>query len=238
MGKSGVGLMRLDILSAGAAQEIVSLLSRPFKEQTGIEVQGQYGAVGAIKEKLVAGEPADVIILTSALIASLLEDGYVVAGASKDVGMVRAAIAVRNGDSLPSVNDDAGLGAALSQATAIYLPDPERATAGIHFARVIDSLGLTGECKDKLRAFPNGHAAMTGLAQDTGNAPIGSTQVTEILTVPGVSLAGFFPKQFELSTIYTAAVAAKARSPVAARAFVELLTGDSTGQDRTNCGFE
>jgi molybdate transport system substrate-binding protein len=67
---------------------------------------------------------------------------------------------------------------------------------------------------------------------------IGCTQLTEILHVAGVQLAGMLPKEFELATVYTAAVCTKAQSPGEARAFVQRLASAANAAARRQCGFE
>ncbi|MFL4987542.1 MAG: substrate-binding domain-containing protein, partial [Microvirga sp.] len=67
--------------------------------------------------------------------------------------------------------------------------------------------------------------------------PIGCTQVTEMLSTPGVTVAGALPAGFELATIYTAAVAADAAEPVLAHRLAALLTGEAARQARTRAGF-
>ena len=99
------------------------------------------------------------------------------------------------GDPAPSIGDAAALRAALLAADAIYFPDPKLATAGIHFAKVLDALGIAGEVAARLRPFPNGAAAMQALARAPDARPIGCTQVTEILNTPGVTLVGPLPKR-------------------------------------------
>ena len=59
---------------------------------------------------------------------------------------------------------------------------------------------------------------MRALAQSRAARPIGCTQVTEILSTPGVTLVGPLPKEFELATVYTAGVCTKAALPAEARA--------------------
>jgi len=54
--------MRLHVLSGGAAQGVVIALAAGFRAATGYEIDGTFGAVGAMKEKLLAGTPADVLI--------------------------------------------------------------------------------------------------------------------------------------------------------------------------------
>jgi len=50
----------LRLVSAGAAHALVQASARA----AGVEVAGSFGAVGAMLEKLDAGEAADVVILT------------------------------------------------------------------------------------------------------------------------------------------------------------------------------
>ena len=70
--------MQLRILSGGAAQGLVHALSSQFEAQTGCKIEGNFGAVGAMKDKLLAGAPADLLILTSAIIAELTRLGHVI----------------------------------------------------------------------------------------------------------------------------------------------------------------
>jgi molybdate transport system substrate-binding protein len=67
--------MRLEILSGGATQGLVAALGPQFKAETGCDVGGSFGAVGAMRDRLLAGAAADVLILTSALIAELASCG-------------------------------------------------------------------------------------------------------------------------------------------------------------------
>ena len=65
----------MNILCAGAAQGLVKALQGVFLELTGAKVEVRFGAVGAMKEALLAGEPCDVMIVTEAMISSLQADG-------------------------------------------------------------------------------------------------------------------------------------------------------------------
>lgn len=227
-------LIRLQLLSAGAAQGVVTALAK----QSGYEIAGSFGAVGAMREKLLAGEPADLIILTRALIDGLAASGHVLAGTAADLGKVRTGVAVRGGDPFPDIAVPEGLRTALLTADAIYCPDPEKATAGIHFVKVLDSLGIRAQVAARLRAHPNGATAMRELAASRDARPIGCTQITEILNTPGAVLAGPLPTQFELATVYTAGVCSGAADPEAARRFAALLASETTRELRRGAGFE
>jgi len=229
--------MQLKILSGGAAQGLVHALSPQFQAQTGCEIEGIFGAVGAMRDKLLGGAPADMVILTQALIAELARTGHVVAGSAADIGPVLTAVAVRSGDPVPPIGDADALRNALRAADGIYFPDPKLATAGIHFAKVIEALGLTEELKNRLRVFPNGTTAMRELAAVKGGRPIGCTQITEILAMSGATLVGLLPKEFELATIYTIGICAKARESALAQKFAAMMTSPAAHELRERLGF-
>jgi molybdate transport system substrate-binding protein len=230
--------MQLHILSGGAAQSVVNALAGDFRAATGCELACTFSAVGAMKAKLLSGAPADLVILTQTLIAELAAGGQVIRDSCADLGRVRTGVAVRTGDPLPDIASAAALRSALLAADGIYLPDPQKATAGIHFARVLDSLGIRGEVEPRLKPYPNGNTAMHELALAQGTHLIGCTQVTEINSTPGVKLAGMLPREFELATVYSVGVCAGAASQDAARRFAALLTGESSRALRMKAGFE
>ncbi len=227
--------MKLTILSGGAAQGLVSALAPQFKSETGAEIDGTFGAVGAMRDKLLAGAAADVLILTSSLIADLAKAGHV--AASADVGSVATGVAVRTGDPAPAIGDADALRAALRAADGIYFPDPKLATAGIHFAKVLEKLGIADEVAPRLRTFPNGATAMRALADAKGGRPIGCTQITEILNTQVATLVGHLPKDVALATVYTLGICTKAQSPDLARKLAALLTAETTRDLRRRLGF-
>ena len=228
----------LHLLSGGAAQGLVGQLQAQLEAQQGFTVQGSFGAVGLMKDKLLAGAPCDVVILTAALIEELEQQGHVQAGTARALGVVRTGVAVKAGEPLPVVDTPEALAALLRSAQGIYFPDPVKATAGIHFMKVLKTLGVDEELASRLRPFPNGATAMREMAAAAGPGLVGCTQVTEILYTPGVSLAGVLPSAFELATVYTAAVCSRAAEPAAAQALVQLLSAPAAGPLRLAGGFE
>ena len=229
---------KIHLLSGGAANGLVSQLKPRFLARTGFQVEGEFNAVGMIKDKLLAGAACDVIILTDALIAQLISSGHAVADSARALGLVKTGIAVKNDAMRPSVGTAADLTQALRSATNIYFPDPVKATAGIHFMKVLRQLGIEAEVADRLRPCPNGAAAMQALSQASESGSIGCTQVTEIIFAPGVQLVAALPKEFELATVYTAAVCSHAAQPQAAAELIELLIGIEAAGLRSAGGFE
>ena len=228
----------LILLSAGAAKALVEGIAADFHRTTGVSIRGTFGAVGAMREKLVAGEACDAFVSTAAMLDTLAKDRHIVAASIRPIGRVRTGIAVRSGDPVPAVASGDALAARLRDAPAIFMPDPERATAGIHFVRVLDRLGLLAQLGSRLRTFPNGATAMRELAHCGIANAIGCTQVTEILYTPGVVLAGLLPSEYELATLYSAGVCTRAMSPKLAATFIEWLVDERRAELRRLGGFE
>jgi molybdate transport system substrate-binding protein len=227
----------LNILSGGAAQGLVKSLAPAFKARTGFDIEGEFGAVGAMADKLRAGRPADIIILTEALVRTLAQEKLVAPASVKNVGLVETALAVRANDPGISAPDQESLRKALLAADAIYVPDIKASTAGIHVARVLALLGIDEEVESRLKIYPNGATAMRHLAESPARQPIGCTQSTEIIGTPGVTLSGALPPGCELATMYTAAVKAGAVRPREAQVLIELLIAVDHRELRRRAGF-
>jgi molybdate transport system substrate-binding protein len=227
----------LNLLCAGAAQGLVKSLQPRFERETGVVLQARFGAVGVMKEALLGGDPCDVMVVTDAMVVALQAAGALDAQRRAPLGSVRTGVAVRRGEPLPEIASPQALKASLLAASAVYFPDPQRATAGIHFASVLEQLGIKDALAPRLRTFPNGATSMRELAVAAPGA-IGCTQITEILYTPGIALVGALPAAFELATVYSAAVAARAAHPALAQRLVQLLAGPGSRALRAESGFE
>ena len=227
----------LNILSGGAAHGLVASLAPELKARTGLEISGEFGAVGVMAEKLRNGVAADIVILTAALLARLADEKLVVAASIADVGLVETALAVRSADPRVSVKDANDLRAAFLAADEIFVPDTKASTAGIHIAKVLNQLGIADEVQARLKIYPNGATAMRHLAASDGALPIGCTQSTEIISTKGVVLSGVLPSGCALATMYTAGVAKHAVNAKQAQVLIDLLTNADQRQLRERAGF-
>jgi molybdate transport system substrate-binding protein len=227
----------LRVLSGGAAQGLVEALRADFEATCGCRIEGTFGAVGAMRQRLLAGEPADLMILSRALIDGLGRDGRVDAASVRDIGLVETAVAVRAGDPAPSTDSAEQLRSALLAADAIHFPDPAQATAGIHFAGVLEKLGLGDALVARLRPAPNGATAMRALAASTSARPIGCTQATEILSTPGIALVGPLPPGCDLATTYSCAVTTTSAMAADAAHLAALLADEAHRGLRQRLGF-
>lgn len=227
----------LNLLSGGAAQGLVRQLAPAFEQAHGVRFQASFGAVGAMKQKLLEGAPCDVLILTQALIDGLAHSGQVQAASARNLGTVMTSVAVKSGQKHPCVHDGESLRQALCSASGIYFPDPNLATAGIHFMKVLTDLGIAQTLSDRLRVYPNGATAMKAMADSNDPHVMGCTQITEILITEGIDCVADLPPGYELATVYTAAVCRASPSADLAAQFIEALTGKAAQGLRRQAGF-
>jgi molybdate transport system substrate-binding protein len=227
----------IHLLSGGAAQGLVNDLKPSIEIATSTMMSSTFGAVGLMKQKLIEGAPCDVVILTAALIEQLTASGHVLAGSARHLGPVKTGVAVKSGSPWPQVETAEQLKAAMLAATGIYFPDPQLATAGIHFMKVLNGLGIADTVASKLRPYPNGNTAMNAMAACDDPQVIGCTQVTEILITAGVDLVANLPIEFELATMYTAGVRSTSTCAQQAQAMIDILTSSEHANLRARGGF-
>ncbi|MDH3287893.1 MAG: substrate-binding domain-containing protein [Betaproteobacteria bacterium] len=225
------------ILSAGAAQAVVEPLMAAFKQE-GHDVKAEFSAVGAMKARLLEGVPADLIILSGAMIDELIAAGQVVAGSRADLGRVGTGVAVRAGTPLPNVKTTDALRGSLLAAKKIVCPDPGTATAGKVVMSVLERMGIAEQARPRLQFFPNGYAAMSWLAESHGTLEVGITQNTEIKANKGVTYVGPLPDELQMKTIYSAGLCARAQDSDTAKSFLVRLTGPANRPALEAAGYE
>jgi len=190
----------IKVLSAGAVKDIVAELAEAFRQETGHTVMLSSGTAGGIRQKVTAGDPADVVIVTDTVLAQLAATGLVVADSRADIARTGIGVAVREGAPLPDISSPEAFKRTILAATSIVYLDPASgATSGVYFAGVLERLGIAAAVKDK----------------------------SEILPVKGVTLVGPLPRDLQKITTYSAVLSTRAATPAAARAFIAFMTRPS-----------
>ena len=232
-----VSALELNVLAAGAVEAVVQDVVGSFEKESGHTVKLTYAPVGALRDKIYAGEPADLTIVTPVIIEQLLARGLVRPGTRTDLGRVGGGIAVRKGAPKPAIGTPGELKQALLAAKEIYYADPKIATAGAYFLQVADRLGIGEEVRKKGRTAGGGKVSMEMMARSSVEA-IGLTQISEILSVPEVELVGPYPGDLQLMTTYTGILLERTPNPAAAEAFLRFLTSSPVQARFKQQGYE
>lgn len=224
------------VLSAGAMKAMVTELAEAFLKESGHTVIVTSGTVGAVRQKLTAGEPADVVIATDTAIDELAHQGAIVTGTRTDLARTGIGVAVRQGAPLPDISTpEAFKRTLLSAKSLVYVNPSLGATSGIHFAGVLQRLGIADAVKDKTLLWPGGYAAE---AVAKGQAELCVHQISEILPVKGVTLVGPLPRDLQKITTYSAGLPAQSAAPEAARVFIAFMARPSFKSRLAEAGLD
>jgi molybdate transport system substrate-binding protein len=209
------------VISAGAVKSVVTDMAQAYEKETGNKVVMTFGPVGVVRQKL-ASEPADVVIMSDTALDDTINKGGVASGSRADIGRTGIGVGVKDGAPKPDISTVDAFKRALLEAKSITYVDPAQgATSGIHFASVLQNLGLANLVKPKTTLVPGGYPAELVAA---GKVEMVVHQISEIVPVKGVTLVGPLPKELQKITVYSGGVAAKSTNTELARAFLAFLT--------------
>jgi molybdate transport system substrate-binding protein len=203
-------------------QSAVEALIPEFEQTTGQRIVATWATSATLDKRLRAGESADLIISTRGGIDALIREGTVVPGTRVDIANSVVALAVRTGEAQPDISTPDALKRTLLAARNISYSDPSAGgTSGVHFAKVLEQLGIAEAMRAKTRfPPPNGFAASL-LA--TGDVDLAVQQTQELASVPGVQVVGPLPAELQLVTTFAAGIPASSKQASAASAFVRFL---------------
>jgi len=227
----------LKVFCAGAVKSAIADFAQSFERETGHGLQFTFGTVGGLLDRIEAGEPADVLVLARPPLEQAAQRGKVLPGSIVDLGRVGVGIAVHNDAPSPDVSTPDALRTALLAARSLAYGDPAKGdSSGIHFAQVLDRLGITQEMGAKTILAPVGLAVAELV--ERGEAQMGATQASVIRACRGIKLVGLLPASLQHYTTYAAAVTTDAVSGEAAGRFVDYLTTAPAKSGFARAGFD
>jgi molybdate transport system substrate-binding protein len=211
------------LLSAAAMQTVFGMITGDFERTSGHKLVFAYTTMGAITERVLAGETADLIIGSTQSMERLAKDGRIDAGSRVAIAKVGIGAVVSTGTPKPPLGSAEELRRALLAApTVIYAVPSGGGAAGIHIARVIEKLGIAEQLKAKTRFGKGGDVTEVTLAQGPG--AFGMTQISEIVNKPGAEYVGPFPDELQNFTGVTVGVPAGTKPSEPVAALIAFLT--------------
>ena len=175
----------IKVMSAGAVQSMVTALGAEFERDTGNKLNLNFNTVGSLRERLQAGETADLVILSASAIEAL-----------EKTRTIRARQPHR---SRPHRHRRGGEGGRCrcrtfprrrhssrrcSRRTAVAYTDPKAGgSSGTYFAGLLDKLGIADAVNKKAVLGKRGYEVAQAVAD--GRAEIGTTFISEALDREG-----------------------------------------------------
>jgi molybdate transport system substrate-binding protein len=227
------------VFSSGAPAAAAQAIGADFAGRTGHHLSFMVAQPAIIQAHLGSGDKADVVILPSPVVTMLTGTGVLTAGTAFDVARVGIGVVVRAGATKPDISDVDAFRRLLRDAHSIVYPDPAETgggSAGLAIARMIDRLGLTETVRPKLnvKSAIGGGVALVA----SGAVDVGIFNISEIVPVSGVALAGPLPAELQSYIVFDAAIPKGSAVPAPAAAFIKRLGEPDARQAWLNAGLE
>src|SRR5256885_10206984 len=212
-----LGAQELRVLSGGAAKSLVDPLAATFAHG---KVQVQYQPMGRLVESLAQGAEVDLVIVTEETLPRLERENRVQRGA-RPIARVGIGVAVNEKAPSPDISTVEAFKRTLLAAKSVVYIDPKVGTSGKHVAEVLSRLGILEEINRKATLGQGGYIVEP---VGRGEIELGIHQISEILPVKGVKLAGPLPPELQKYTTYVAAPVLDSQKRPAVDAFIAHLS--------------
>ncbi len=219
-------------ISSMATRQVLAELVDGFAQQSGIHVAIEsVGGVDAAK-RVQAGEAFDVVILASDAIARLLAAGQLLPGSQVDWVQSGVAVAVPAGAPLPDLRTEDAVRQAVLAAPSISL---STGPSGVALAQLFARWGIADQIAPRMVQAPPG--VPVGALVARGEVALGFQQLSELLHVPGITIAGPLPAAIQITTTFSAGVGAQSPQAEAARALLAYLASPQAADAKRRQGM-
>ena len=205
-------------ISSMATRQVLAELVDGYLQRSSCRIAIEsVGGVDAAK-RVQAGEAFDVVVLASDAIDKLIAAGHIQAGSKVDLVRSGVAVAVRAGAPQPDIaTEDAVRQAVLSARSISYSTGP----SGVALAKLFERWGIAEDIKGRLVQAPPGVPVGTLVAR--GEVELGFQQLSEMLNLEGITVAGPLPPAIQIITTFSAGVGAGTHQADAVRAMLDYM---------------
>jgi len=226
----------IHVMSGGAPKEVFVLLTPKFERQTGHKVKFTYAVITELRQKLAAGEKADVLIMPVPVLDALAKEDRLRAGSRATFGTIGISVVVKEGAPRPDISTKEKFREAMLAAKSVVHATPGKTPSGTHMGKVMEQLGITDAMAKKVIHKP----ALDGGVQlvAAGQADIGIYPASEVATVKGLTIVGSLPPGIDFTIVYGGAATADSVAGDAATAFVKFMAAPENRNVWKEAGFE
>ncbi len=187
-----------------------------FEKSQGARLDIVWEPTTVLMRQIEEGRRADVVVVIDEAMDRLVEQGVVRADTRMSIARAVLGIGIKAGGRKPDLSNSEAFKAALTNADGVAYS--RGGASGIYFAGLIERLGITGAIKPVV--IP---AGFTAEKVASGEAELAVQQTSELMSVPGIEIAGLFPQEYQVSTDFSVAIFSDALDPEGAGRFVEAL---------------
>ena len=225
----------IQVFSANGVKAVMADLVPRFESTTGHKLIVTYGEAGELRRRILEVGGFDLAFLPAQTLRDMATLGKVVAGSMVDVASSDVAMAVRAGAVKPDTSSADAFKSWLLGAATIAITDPASGgVSGVHFASVLQRLGIAAQVEPKLR-LTTGELNAELVAR--GEAEMAVQLAHEIRAVQGVEFVPL-PLDFQRSIVFAVGISAATKERAAAKELIAFLSGPAAAQAIAARGME
>jgi molybdate transport system substrate-binding protein len=220
-------------ISSMATRQVLAELAAAYTQRTGAAVAIEsVGGVDAAK-RVQAGEAFDVVLLASDAIDKLAAAGQLLPGSRVDLVRSAVAVAVPAGAPVPALDSEAAVRQAVLAAPRIsYSTGP----SGTYLMQLFQRWGIADTIQQRLVQAPPGVPVGTLVAR--GEVDLGFQQLSELMHLDGIIVAGTLPPDIAFITTFSGAVCATSAQADAVRTLLAWMAAPETGAVKLRHGMD
>jgi molybdate transport system substrate-binding protein len=222
---------QISVLSGGAAKSFIEPLAKSFPGHT---VKLEFQPMGKLTKSLADGYPADMVVVTSEVVDQLKGDPKLSMQNAKPIARVGIGVAVNEKAPSPDISTVAAFKKTLLAAKSVVYIDPRVGTSGKHVAEILQRLGIAEQVNRKATFGQGGYITEP---VGRGEIELGIHQISEILPVKGVKLAGPLPAELQKYTVYVAVPVTQSSQQQAVSDFIRHLSGPAARERLAQAGY-
>jgi len=210
----------IHVLCSNGIRDAVEHLLPAAEKKIGRKISIEFSASTRFQKSIEDGAAFDLTILTPGIVDALTKSGKIAAGSRTDIASADLAVGIKAGSPKADVGTAEGMKKRLLAAKTLTWTDG--GAAGPAVMAMFKGLGIEDQVKSKivLQQIPGRPAQSIAEGQNE----LMFAPVSEIGTVKGVEVLGYFPKEYQKPVVMTAGISAKAKDAEGATALVAFLT--------------
>jgi len=223
-------------MSGGAPKDVLITLIPQFEKATGHRVIVQHILVSALRQRILAGENADVLLMPTSILDNLAATQKIQPQGRAAYGILKLVAIVKDGAPRPDISSVEAFRRVLIDAPSVVYSTPASTPSGAHMASMVSQLGISDIVERKVTYRPALEGGVSMVAE--GRVAIGVYPASEVVHVDGVASLGLLPEPLQLTLVYGGAVAATSKVPGPARELIRFLGAPQNRAVWQHEGFE
>lgn len=181
----------------------------------------EFGTTTRLQQKIEAGAPFDLAILTADAISNLAKENKLSAATRVNLSKSGIGVAVRAGAAKPDISTPEALKKTLLDAPSLTWAGDGASRP--HLDAMLDELQIAARVKPKVVLTQGSGPAMQRVA--TGQTAMVLTLISELKTVPAIEVVGPLPEQLQSYVEFAAGISSQSDKAQGAKTLLGLLTG-------------